>query len=353
MKLIYLIHKNQARGQEIFAAQLGDELLRNGIEVKLLSIYEGSFGLPFSGEIESLGLRSSYGVWNPRNWHRFSNLVQQFNPDIIQANGGDTLKFLALTAWFFSLKSKLIFNNGGVMGYYLKSDFQKRLNVFFLRQMDALVSVSKFSQADLNQFSDPNLPHPVIPIAVKIPEVNYSFEEELTWVHIGGFTPEKNHQGLIQLVEEGNKLGLHGNFLLIGDGPLKGKIIEEVESKDLGERINFLGSLNHPWENLPRKSVLILPSLIEGMPGVIAEALCLGIPVIAFRVGGIAELEQEFPYIIGIPPNHSQGFIQAMLNVQGNYESYFQQAQQMKEKAKAFFSISRAAQDFLNLYRSL
>ncbi|NVJ86819.1 MAG: glycosyltransferase [Algoriphagus sp.] len=353
MKVLLLIHCQQARGQEIFASQLGKELLNHGDEVIVVSLYPGSFTLPFLGEIRCLDLSSARSAWNPKNWRRFYSLIKEFSPDIIQANGGDTLKFLALTARFFSLKSKLIFNNGGVMGFYLKSSFQEKLNTFFLRQMDALVSVSKFSQADLNQYSDSKIPHQVIPIAVKISEVNYSLEEELTWVHIGGFTPEKNHQGLIQLLQDGIKIGLNGNLYLIGDGPLKSKIIEEVGSKDLGERIRFLGSLNNPWDNLPGKSVLILPSLIEGMPGVIAEALCLGIPVIAYRVGGVAELEEEFPSVLGIPPNHSQAFIQAMLDVQENYGFYSKRAQQMKEKAKVYFSMSRAARNFLNLYQSL
>lgn len=353
MKLIFLIHKNQARGQEIFASHLGDELNCQGIEVKLISLYSGSFSLPYSGELESLGLSSGQSIWAPRNWWRFYNLVREFKPDIIQANGGDTLKFLALTSFFFSLKSKLIFNNGGVMGYYLKSNFQKRLNKFFLKQMDAVVSVSRYSHDDLNQYADPRIPNTDIPIAVKIPKVNYYPSDELTWVHIGGFTPEKNHKGLIQIFQEGINSGLKGNLLLIGDGHLKGNMIDEVKSKGLTERIRFLGSLRNPWENLPEKMVLIVPSLIEGMPGVIAEALCLGIPVIAYQVGGIAELEQKFSSILGIPPNHGKAFTQTMLDVQENYEFYSQPAQQVKEKAKVYFSLSRAARDFLTLYRSL
>jgi glycosyltransferase involved in cell wall biosynthesis len=353
MKVLLLVNRQQARGQEIFASQLGEELLNHGVEVMVVSLYSGSFTLPFSGEIRSLDLRSPNSFWNPKFWRRFYNFIKEFSPDVIQANGGDTLKFLALTALFFSLKSKLIFNNGGVMGYYLKSSIQESINTFFLRQMDALVSVSKFSQADLNQYSDSKIPHQVIPIAVKIPEVNYSIEDELTWIHIAGFTPEKNHQALVKLLQNGIKLGLNGNLFLIGDGPLREKIIHEVRSKGLSERVRFLGSLNNPWENLPRKSVLILPSLIEGMPGVIAEALCLGIPVIAYRVGGVGELEAEFPSILGINPNQRQAFTQAMLDVQENYEFYSKQSEQMKTKTKVYFSISRAAQDFLNLYKNL
>lgn len=350
MKILFLIHKKQARGQEVFAAQLAQEFVQQGLEINLVSLYPGSFALPFEGNIQCLGLNSSKAIWNPRNWKEFADLVADFQPQIIQANGGDTLKFLALASLFISKKAKLIFNNGGVMSHYLRNGIQRRANAFFLRRMNGLVSVSEFSKADLDRTFHPRLSHQVIPISIRVPENHAQEQEDLTWLHIGGFTAEKNHQGLIELFQQCIEKGIRGNLRLIGEGPLKREIENWVQDQNIESRIWFQGALEKPWFDAPRPSVLLLPSKIEGMPAVIAEALCLGIPIIANAVGGIAELKAEFPSLVLVPAQNQRTFIQAMVSVQESYEDYLTKSEEDIEKAKSFFSLKRASSDFLNFY---
>ena len=350
MKILFLIHRQQARGQEVFAAQLAQEIELQGLEVKVVSLYFGSFALPFKEKILCLGLNSSKDFWKPHLWKEFVDLVADFRPQIIQANGGDTLKFLALASLFISKKPKLIFNNGGVMSYYLRNGLQKRMNAFFLRRMNGLVSVSEFSKADLDRTFNPRLHHQVIPIGICI-SGNYAQEQEdFTWLHIGGFTVEKNHQGLIELFQQGIDKGIKGNLHLIGEGPLKREIENWVQDQNMKSRIWFQGALEKPWYDAPMPSVLLLPIKIEGMPAVIAEALFMGIPIIAYAVGGITELKSEFPSLFLVPEKDQSGFIQAMVSVQENYERYLAKSLEDIEKAKSFFSLKRASRDFLNFY---
>lgn len=353
MKILFLIHKQQARGQEVFAAQLAQEFVQQGLEVTLVSLYPGSFALPFEGKIQCLGLKSSKAIWNPQNWKVFADLVADFQPQIIQANGGDTLKFLALASFFISNKPKLIFNNGGVMSHYIRNGIQRRTNAFFLCRMNGLVSVSQFSHTDLENTFTPRLSHQVIPIGIRIPENNAQEQEDLTWLHIGGFTAEKNHQELIELFQQGIEKGIRGNLHLIGEGPLKREIENWVQDQNIESRIRFQGALEKPWFGAPRPSVLLLPSKIEGMPAVIAEALCLGIPIIAYAVGGIAELNAEFPSLVLVPEKDQSSFLQAMVSVQENYEQYLAKCLKDIEKAKSYFSLKRASRDFFNFYSQL
>jgi len=353
MKVLFLIQRPQARGQEIFAAQLGKELRKRGLDLKLLSLYSGSFELPFTEKIESLNLKSARSVWNPLSLKRLERVIRNFDPEIIQANGGDTLKILALAASFYSLKAKLIFNNGGVMGYYINTGLQHMINRYFLRRMDGLVSVSKFSQRDLDRIVEAKLPHQVIPIAVKTSELTLSSKDDLAWLNIAGFTPEKNHLGLLRIFQEGLKAGLTGRLVLIGDGPLKEKAMKFVQNSEMENRVAFVKPTRNPWNDLAKKPVLILPSLIEGMPAVIAEALSLGIPVIAYRVGGVAEMQKEFPSIKAVAPGDDRGFLKVMLDMQENWEMYSAEARQLRAKAKDYYGMSRTVTDLMDFYHSV
>lgn len=350
MKILFLIHKQQARGQEVFAAQLAQEFILQGLEVKMVSLYAGSFALPFEGKIQCLGLNSSKAIWNTRIWKEFADLVADFRPQLIQANGGDTLKFLALASLFISKKPKLIFNNGGVMSHYIRNAFQKKANAFFLRRMNGLISVSQFSHNDLENTFSPGIPHQVVPIGICIPAYHHKERGDFTWVHIGGFTTEKNHTGLIEIFNRAVIQGIKGNLRLIGEGPLRREIEKQVQAKNLESRVGFPEVSENPWLEVARPTVLLLPSTIEGMPAVIAEALCLGIPVIAYAVGGIAELKGEFPSLVLVPAQNQRAFIQAMVSVQESYEDYLAKSEEKTEKAKSFFSLKRASRDLLNFY---
>lgn len=353
MKILFLVHKYQARGQEIFAVQLGNQLIKQGHEVQLISLYSGNFPLSFISRKKSLGLTRGIDLWKFKNWKKLQEFVFDFQPDIIQANGGDTLKFLALASLFFDFHAKLIFNNGGVISYYLRNHFQKKLYAIFLGQMDGLVSVSQFSDSDLVNTFSLRVPHQVIRIGIEFPEVNRSPQQVISWIHIGGFTPEKNHARLIQIFKQAKTSGIQGSLTLIGEGELKLEIVSLVKEMKLEKEIIFLGAVSEPWQFANEKSVLLLPSKIEGMPAVIAESLVLGIPVIAYRVGGIGEMEEEFPSILGINVDNENAFIEGMISVQNHFTYWRNLGEWHREKAKNFFDINEVANEYLAFYHRL
>jgi glycosyltransferase involved in cell wall biosynthesis len=109
-------------------------------------------------------------------------------------------------------------------------------------------------------------------------------------IHVGGFTFEKNHAELIEIFELILKKTQSAYLYLVGDGPLKGKIEEVVREKGLGSRIKFCGFQKNAMDYIRNADVLVLPSVIEGLPGVILEAFYCKTPVVAYNVGGIREI---------------------------------------------------------------
>ena len=85
---------------------------------------------------------------------------------------------------------------------------------------------------------------------------------------------------------------------IIGDGPLRASLEEQVSRSDLGEAVRFRGSLAHAdaLEALTRSDLLLAPSReaadgdVEGTPVVILEAMAAGVPVVASDHAGIPEV---------------------------------------------------------------
>ncbi len=142
-------------------------------------------------------------------------------------------------------------------------------------------------------------------------------DDRLTLVCVGRMTEEKGHFDLIDALANCQsswpanlpKIRLQ----LIGDGLLR----SELESRWAGEpagphTVEFLGKQTNPWRFIKSSDALILPSLFEGMPNVVLEAMALGTPVIATRAGGTIELQRDEPTILWAKPGEPDSLAQAI-----------------------------------------
>ena len=105
--------------------------------------------------------------------------------------------------------------------------------------------------------------------------------------------------------------------VIIGDGPAHADLSRRCAELRLADDVRFIGGRPHHevavW--LRRARVFCLPSRHEGMPNVVLEAQASGVPVVATRVGGLAELVGERSGILVAPGNAAelaQALTQAM-----------------------------------------
>jgi hypothetical protein len=150
MIIFQIIQKPQKRGAEIFAAQLSEKLEKLGHKVILICLFNGTSELPFSGKIIYLNRPISKRFFDIVAWKQISNLVKEYNPDIIQCNAGDTLKYTIFSKIIFRWKCKIISRNASTVSNYIKSRISKTINHFLYKNVDAVISVSKFSATDIN-----------------------------------------------------------------------------------------------------------------------------------------------------------------------------------------------------------
>lgn len=82
-------------------------------------------------------------------------------------------------------------------------------------------------------------------------------------------------------------------LLIVGDGPLKQELIKYSQMLGLGAKVYFTGWREDVADMLNAMDIFILPSFSEGLPVCLLEAMSIGLPCIASRVGGIEEVVRD------------------------------------------------------------
>lgn len=87
---------------------------------------------------------------------------------------------------------------------------------------------------------------------------------------------------------------------LIGEGPDRHRLEVLAKSLSVADRVTLLGFRRNAQEYIAHADILLMPSRHEGLPYTLLEALALGTPVIASKVGGIAEIlgDQEAAILV-------------------------------------------------------
>ena len=95
----------------------------------------------------------------------------------------------------------------------------------------------------------------------------------------------------------------NARFLLAGNGEERARLTALRDRLRLGDRVEFLGHVDDVPSLLAASDILCHPSLAEGLPNAIVEAMASGAPVIASDVGGIAEAVEHERTGLLIPPH--------------------------------------------------
>ncbi|MFH1776261.1 MAG: glycosyltransferase [Candidatus Omnitrophota bacterium] len=104
------------------------------------------------------------------------------------------------------------------------------------------------------------------------------------------------------------------NLIIIGHGKLENKLKNMVKGYELSDRISFVGSIENTalpiWMNAA--DLFCLPSLSEGWPNVLMEALACGVPIVASNVGGIPEIVNDKKYGFLVDPKNPDQLAEAV-----------------------------------------
>lgn len=369
MRILHLIQRPQLRGAETFAVQIGRIHRQMGHEVKFIALFAHRDGLRLEpGELpfQELQLNEGNRFLDLAGYRILAREIRNFGPDIVQANAGDTLKYAALSRRLFGWSGHLVFRNANNISSFVRSWPQKQYLALMLRGVDSVVSVSENCRKDIVAlFPALKLTTQTITIGTPIPvkagagrpdtlrrELGIPSDATVL-INVGSFVPEKNHLGLLEIFAQvlAHVDGAH--LVLVGDGKLRGELLARVSGLSLEGRVHFLGYRQDVPAILPQADLMVMPSFIEGMPGVILEAMAHGVPVVAADVGGIGEvvIDQQTGRLL--PSADAGAFAEAILSLLTRPALL----NALGERARTFVtehkSIEKIAGDFLSYYHEL
>lgn len=169
------------------------------------------------------------------------------------------------------------------------------------------------------------------PISQSILDVKYEYRNKITkLITMGRLSEQKNHEMLIKAFAKVYKKHPDLSLDIYGEGALKCKIQELINSFNLQFSVHLCGRTNNVAETMCKYDLFVMSSNYEGMPNALMEAMGIGLPCISTNCPtGPAELLGENERGILIPVNNIEclaNAIEQMLQSSGMNKEYGQRA---------------------------
>jgi len=130
---------------------------------------------------------------------------------------------------------------------------------------------------------------------------------------VGRLVPVKDHATLLRAFAAAVKSCPEITLELLGDGPLMQYLNRIAQELGIGDRVTFHGAAMDVSDFLERIDVFVLPSLSEGLPLTLIEAMAAALPVIATAVGAIPEIVSEANNGWLCKPGSLEGLVKALI----------------------------------------
>jgi len=210
-----------------------------------------------------------------------------------------------------------------------------------------VMCISHFARSQVMLFSDPEHWSKLRIVHCGVTPARYasttaSHGAGLKLLFVGRLAPVKGLRILFEGFEAARKVRSDIELTVVGDGTDREWV--EENAKRLGG-VTVLGyrSQSEVSEALEQSDVLVLPSFAEGVPVALMEAMVSKRPVIATRVGGVAELIDHGVSGLLVAPSDSQGLADAMLQMAESEEARHAMGEAGHAKVCAEFDIDKEA----------
>ena len=257
------------------------------------------------------------------------NIFLENNVQIINAHHLSPLLYSYLSTRMLNIK--IIFTEHSVWQYSEIGMKQKLLSNYLLWRSDAIVAISR----QLYEYYDRkfiSLQHKTRLILNGIDLNRYSWlkdncaKEKIGFNNndiligiIANIRPEKNHKFLITAFSEICGRLDNSHLIIVGPDYMNGTIQQYASKTICADKIHFLGPRNDVVEILNALDVFCLPSIHEGLPLAILEAMACRVPVIGANVLGINEVVTDNENGLLFEPDDIATFVKMVMAIVQDY----------------------------------
>ncbi len=150
------------------------------------------------------------------------------------------------------------------------------------------------------------------------------------------FTAEKDYPTFLRAAALARKEDSSLRFLVLGEGPLLGPMRQLAAQLGLADKIVFAGFQPKVGRFLKACDIFVLSSRREGLNNAVLDAMCLGLPVVATEVGGLAELVEPNANGMLFASGRAEKLAQAILILARDPAQRARMGQASRDKVRAY-----------------
>ena len=318
-------------------------------------------GLARQFEDHGIQLRELHQArFDPRTFFALVRLIRTEQVDLLQVHGYGASTFGRLAGWLTGRPVILRQSDSD------PAPWQARVADFVCSPLTARVivvskSVQRFCVAKrfIPLHKVTVLPNPVTPKPVAAPEELQRLRD--AWrlspdAKIVGsvtrFHPVKGVEYLVEAMPDVARAVPAAHLVLWGDGPGREQLEARAQTLGVAHRVHFAGYQPDATRYLPLVDCFVLPSLSEGTPNAVLEALTVGRPVVATAAGGTPEIVRDQEEALLVPPRDHQALARSIIRVL-NDAALATRLGQAALAASRRFAIERYTADLCRLYQGL
>ena len=314
LRVVHIISSMSVGGMEHFAVRMAAWQKRAGMEASILSL-QGSGPLQAEAEAAGVSVHALGGSNKAVRVLKGLLTICRLRPQIVHGHNQTSVQYALLGKRMIGAKVLITAHGRG------KSDYREPKQEEW-RQVSAVTAVS---EAVAEEICD-SLPvgrlsvilNGVETSVAKRPreETRKSFgidETEIVGTIVARIDAMKGHDTLLEACATLKRRNKEFTLLIVGDGVERGN--RERLSCELNlppDKVRFLGFRNDVPDILSASDFFLLPSLTEGLPLSVLEAMSHGLAVVATNVGGIPELVQEGVHGLLVPPKNQSSLANAI-----------------------------------------
>lgn len=353
MKIIQVIPVLDLAGAETMCQNLAIELHSIGHDVSVVSLY--SKDTPITKNLEKHGIKVAF--LNKKSGldigciYRLVKLLKKKKPDVVHSHIY-ACKYAHIAASIAGVKCK-IHTVHNIAEKEATPSNQRMYRLLFKRYQVVPVALSELVKESIHELYSIDLKHiPVvyngIPLEKCKPVSKYR-SNNLRFIHVGRFMEAKNHFAMIKAFVKAHEMYDDIKLLLYGEGELKKDVEDLVRRNNAQDYILFMGLTTNIYEVLNKADIFILPSLYEGMPMTLIEAMGSALPIITSPVGGIPDMLEKEKEALFVTPDED-GIYGGIIKMLANSEE--RKALAIAAKSRAVkFSAKYMTEKYVEIYK--
>lgn len=352
MRITHVVTSLQVGGMEQFVLRIAEEQQRRGHPVTVIGLQGG----PLLEQAHRIGLdaRALGGSHTLPRLVRATALLAHLRPTVVNAHNPRSLPYAILARMV--CRSRVVLVRHGQEA--------KPISARQWRAMDAVVAVSQAAAQALRENANTvDEKIAVIHNGVRLADPRQGRKKVRQELGLGDAVVAiivaridrlKGHETLLRALARVRDRGTALTLLVAGDGAERANMERLAAELGLGpERIRFLGFRTDVTELLAAADFFVLPSLTEGLPLSVLEAMAHGLPVIATAVGGIPELVTDAVHGRLLPVNDVERLADAMARLASDAELRRTQGAAAYATVEEHFSFPAMADKYEHLYGQL